>query len=154
MWQTSSPHRSGFLTVGPGDVFLQFASLSFDASVEEIWTTFTSGATLVVPDRQRLGADTDLAEFIAEHCITHVELTPSALSALPADSLPGLTHLMVTAEACTADLVGVWAPGRRMVNAYGPTETTWRRVCRVPCGPGSGSDDRVRLWGTGVFCAG
>ena len=142
----------GLLEVGPGDVFLQFASLSFDASVEEIWTTFTSGATLVVPDRQRLGADTDLAEFIAEHCITHVELTPSALSALPADSLPGLTHLMVTAEACTADLVGVWAPGRRMVNAYGPTETT---VTSTMSGPlvdtGQAPTIGVPLPGTRVY---
>ncbi len=43
---------------------LQFTSLSFDVSVAELWTTFSAGATLVVPDHQRFGVDLDLAEFI------------------------------------------------------------------------------------------
>jgi thioesterase domain-containing protein/acyl carrier protein len=43
---------------------------------------------------------------------------------LPEASLPALRTLIVAGEACSPELVGRWSPGRRFVNAYGPTEST------------------------------
>ncbi|MEZ5480397.1 MAG: AMP-binding protein [Thiolinea sp.] len=43
----------------------------------------------------------------------------------PETDLPALRLLIVSGEACPADLVTRWhSPERRMLNAYGPTETT------------------------------
>ncbi|WP_156659168.1 AMP-binding protein, partial [Mycobacterium sp. 852002-53434_SCH5985345] len=46
--------------------------------------------------------------------------------------LDGLDTLVTTGEACPAELVGAWAPGRRMFNGYGPSETT---ICATSTAP-------------------
>ncbi|WP_264993295.1 AMP-binding protein, partial [Mycobacterium montefiorense] len=47
--------------------------------------------------------------------------------------------LVVAAEACSAELVDRWAPGRVMTNAYGPTETTLCVTVSPPLTAGSGA---------------
>src|SRR6516165_7427909 len=99
---------------------LQFASPSFDAAVSEIATALASGATLVLAASER-GGDA-LARLIREHDVSHATLPPVLLADLPEDVR--LQTLIVAGEACPADVVGRWSPGRRMINAYGPTEAT------------------------------
>ena len=53
-----------------------------------------------------------------------VTLPPSLLRVLPPDGLSDLRTVVAAGEACGADLVRRWAPGRRMINAYGPSECT------------------------------
>ncbi|MCA2328786.1 AMP-binding protein, partial [Mycobacterium intracellulare] len=45
--------------------------------------------------------------------------------------------LAVVGEACPAEVVDRWAPGRVMVNAYGPTETTMCVAISAPLKAGS-----------------
>ncbi|WP_156745579.1 MULTISPECIES: non-ribosomal peptide synthetase, partial [unclassified Mycobacterium] len=47
--------------------------------------------------------------------------------------------LVVAAEACSAELVDRWAPGRVMTNAYGPTETTMCVAVSPPLRAGTGT---------------
>jgi novobiocin biosynthesis protein NovH len=115
---------------------LQFSSPSFDAIVFELLATFAAGATLVIPPAVTLAGDT-LAQVIAEQRVTHAVLPPVAAGSMAAESLPGMRSLLVAGEACTGDLVARWSPGRRMINAYGPTEVT---VCATMSEPLSGSD--------------
>ncbi|MEU4805248.1 non-ribosomal peptide synthase/polyketide synthase [Actinosynnema sp. NPDC023587] len=111
------------LDVRPGDRVLQFSSPSFDASVLELCMALPAGAALVVPPEGPLLGD-QLADVIAGQRVTHALIPPVALATLPDVALPEFRTLVVGGDACSADLVARWAPGRRMVNAYGPTEST------------------------------
>ena len=46
--------------------------------------------------------------------------------------------LVIGAEPCPAEVVDRWAPGRVMINVYGPTETTMWASMSAPLTAGSG----------------
>ncbi|BBZ31541.1 hypothetical protein MCNF_01460 [Mycolicibacterium confluentis] len=119
----AAAHR-GVFGVGAGARILMVASPTFDASVFEwLWAT-ASGATLVVaaPDSYAGEALTGLVE---QQRVDAALLTPTVLATLDRDRLVGRLSTLVTGgEACPAELVAAWAPGRAMFNAYGPTEAT------------------------------
>ena len=104
---------------------LQFASPSFDASVLEIAMALCFGATLCLARREAMLPGEPLLATLKKHQITHLTLPPSALSVLPSDAeLPTVKTLTVAGEACSPALVRRWAGRHRMINIYGPTETT------------------------------
>lgn len=108
----------------PGDRVYQGMTLAFDFSVEELWVPLLSGATLVPSpaDRQMVGEE--LAGFLKSKRITAMCCVPTLLATIE-DDLPDLRLLLVSGEACPQDIVSRWQrPGRRMLNAYGPTEAT------------------------------
>ena len=98
------------LGLGPGKRRLQFASVSFDASVSEVWTTLLSGAALVVTDGSRLVPGRALVETVRTRGVTHVTLPPSLLGAVEAEGgLPDLVTLVVAGEACPPAVVARWS---------------------------------------------
>jgi amino acid adenylation domain-containing protein len=103
---------------------LQFASFSFDASVSEVFTALLTGATLCLAQQETLTSLSGLLQLLRDEAITIVTLPPSVLGLLPAEELPALETLISAGEACSPDIVARWAPGRRFINAYGPTEAT------------------------------
>ncbi|MEV1049534.1 non-ribosomal peptide synthetase, partial [Streptomyces sp. NPDC049916] len=153
------------LAVTENSRVMQFAALGFDATVWELVMALDSGAALVLPETDGLAGE-DLAAALRVHRVTHLTLPPTALATLPAEAaahLPDLGTLVVAGEACPPELTARWSPGRRMFNAYGPTEAT---VCasmsgELPPGPAPiGApvpnsrlyvlDDRLRLAAAGV----
>jgi len=120
------------LAVGPGRSLLQFASLSFDASVSEWLMALLSGARLVVAEAAELTAVPSLIALLEREAIDVVTLPPAVLAAMPDASLPKLKTLVVAGESCPAHVVERWSPGRCFINAYGPTENT---VCVTMSGP-------------------
>ncbi|MBZ4336622.1 non-ribosomal peptide synthetase, partial [Corallococcus sp. AS-1-12] len=110
--------------IGPGSRMLQFANVSFDISVEEIFTALTSGATLCLAPADALAPGRPLQEHLREAAITVVSLTPAVLAATPSEDLPALRVVISGGEACPPELVARWGTGRRFFNTYGPTEGT------------------------------
>ncbi|MGV9478474.1 amino acid adenylation domain-containing protein [Gordonia aichiensis] len=121
--------------VQPGDRTLHFASPGFDATFLEFMLAFDAGATMVIAPPTIYGGD-ELVEFLDEHGVSHAFITPAALMAATPRPLPRLRTLGVGGEASPAELVTAWAPGRRYVNCYGPTETTIVATMSPPLSPG------------------
>jgi amino acid adenylation domain-containing protein len=106
------------------DRVLQFASLSFDVSVYEIFTTLLSGATLCIPTIEAKRPGPALLQFLQEEKITVATLLPPVLASLKNQGLPKLRTIITGGEPCPQHIVDDWAMGRRFFNAYGPTEAT------------------------------
>jgi non-ribosomal peptide synthetase-like protein len=106
------------------DRVYQGLTIAFDFSVEEMWVAWAVGATLVPrpPGGSLLGSD--LHDFLTRQRVTALCCVPTLLTTIERD-LPGVRFLLVSGEACPADLVRQWhRPYRRFLNVYGPTETT------------------------------
>jgi amino acid adenylation domain-containing protein len=113
----------GMFELGPGDRVLQFASLAFDLSQAEIFSTWVSGGTLVSAPRDTLLSPEALADLLRRERVTYVGAPPAMLALVEPGPYPDLQHVLVGGEACPGDLVNRWnLPGRRFVNGYGPTE--------------------------------
>jgi amino acid adenylation domain-containing protein len=127
--------QAGSLGVDARSRVLQFASLSFDACVFEIVMALCRGASLHVPPGADLLAGEALERVVARGRITHLTLPPAVLPTLPEGAALASVRTMVLAgEAVPAAAVERWAGGRRLLNAYGPTEAAvWTTVheCRT-----------------------
>ncbi|WP_420881133.1 amino acid adenylation domain-containing protein, partial [Rhodococcus sp. (in: high G+C Gram-positive bacteria)] len=121
--------------VSPDARVSHLASPSFDASVFEMMMAFSAGARLViVPPTVYGGAE--LTDLLSREGVTHGFITPTALASIEDEGLEALRVLAVAGEACPPELVAKWAPGRRMFNGYGPTETTIQASVSAPMQPG------------------
>ncbi|MEV6878486.1 amino acid adenylation domain-containing protein [Amycolatopsis sp. NPDC051128] len=122
--------------IGPESRVGQVASLSFDAAVMELMMSLPAGAALVLPPPRQLAGEV-LAEALHELRVSHALVGPASLAGAAPDQLPLLECMMVGGEACPGEVCAEWSPGRRMFNAYGPTEAT---VAVTLSGPLSGAD--------------
>lgn len=107
-----------------GDTVLQFASSSFDASIAELVLALSNGAALFMPDESMPLIGDVLIDVLAGQKITHAILPPAVLAGLePGTGLHHLRELFLAGEAAAPETVRDWcASGRRVFNAYGPTE--------------------------------
>ncbi|MDB9305901.1 amino acid adenylation domain-containing protein [Nodularia spumigena CS-591/12] len=128
-------HKIEICDVHPGDCVLQFFSLSFDASIPEIIMALGSGAKLCLAKSESLLPGETLLQLLQNNAVTHITITPSALSLLPSADLPHLRMILVGGEAPSPELIAKWSEGRRFINAYGPTEVTVN-ASMVLCGNG------------------
>jgi amino acid adenylation domain-containing protein len=117
----------------PSNRILQFASLSFDASIFEIVMALRTGATLYLAKKESLLPGKALLQILREKAITHVTLPPAVLAVLPPESLPALQSIICAGEFCSQDIIKRWwSSNRRFFNAYGPTEATvWSTVAEI-----------------------
>ncbi|CAD5917595.1 Tyrocidine synthase 3 [Planktothrix agardhii] len=120
------------------DQILQFSSICFDASVEEIFCGLLSGATLVLRTEDMLRSSEDFWQCCQKWQLTVLgfptaywhqlasELTPTALQIIT-----NIKLIMVGGEAIQQSKVKQWhqntvnySPLPQLFNAYGPTEAT------------------------------
>jgi amino acid adenylation domain-containing protein/thioester reductase-like protein len=117
------------------DRVLQFASFSFDVAQEQILTTLSSGATLIIRDNTLWSYDV-FNQQVSTQGITVADLPPAYLQQLlngwlterPNFLTGQLRLILVGGERVQPEIVTNWlqlaARQTRLINVYGPTETT------------------------------
>ncbi|MGW1893530.1 non-ribosomal peptide synthetase [Streptomyces sp. NPDC002004] len=110
--------------VGPGDRVLQWASFSFDAWFWDFALALLHGATLVMAEQHALLPGESLRETLLKYDINHAVLPPVALGITDSEDLLLGGTITSTGDVCTRSLAEEWSRGRRLFNAYGPTEVT------------------------------
>lgn len=127
-------HRPG---LRPDDVVTLIASLSFDASVAELFAPLCAGAALVVVSSDEARDGRQLIDCVTRHEVTVVQAVPTTWRLI--QSAGGVDGTRVRAwcggEALRADLAASLAAHHDEAwNLYGPTEATvW--TCTGPLGP-------------------
>ncbi len=144
------PHRGivrllfgvDYLTFGEQETFLHAAAPTFDASTFEIRGALLHGATCVVLPQAKPTL-MEIADAIRTHRVTTAFLTTSLFHVVideAPESLRPLRQLLVGGEALSVQHVAratSLLPGTRLVNGYGPTESTTVACCYpVPKGQG------------------
>lgn len=126
--------ETNFMRFGPGEVFLQFAPVSFDASTLEIWGSLLNGARLVIfppqlPSLEELGA------VLREHHVTTLWLTAGLFHKMVEhriDDLCGVRQLLAGGDVLSVPHVKrvlEKLPNCELINGYGPTENTTFTCC-------------------------
>ncbi|MFD3587659.1 amino acid adenylation domain-containing protein [Streptomyces sp. NPDC058683] len=134
------------------DVVLHMARPSVDVAVEQVLTTLTTGACLVVPERGLLAAGELLALLAAEE-VTLANLSAGyfqeVVAALRAGArVPGSLRLMISgSDRLYPETAAAWTEltGVPLLNAYGPTETTVTATVQDVHEPAEPTDGELRV---------
>ncbi len=106
------------------DRVLQFSTVCFDASVEQIFTSLLRGAALVLVSKERLLNTNEFEEYVAEKEVTHMHAVPAFLAKLRWRDSYKLRRVISGGDVCPVSLVDEWYKHCDFYNEYGPTETT------------------------------
>ena len=130
--------ETGYFPFGPGNVFLQIALLSFDASTLELWGPLANGGCVALPPPGRFALG-DLYEQVERHGVTAIFLTTGLFHVAVEEGLAGLAglrHLLVGGDVMSrSHLERALAalPEVELIHCYGPTENTvFTSTYRVP----------------------
>ena len=119
---SSSNAFRDIMAMSPDSRVLQFASMTFDAGVMEVWTTLTYGGCVCIPsDEARVR---DLESTIRDMNVTWTFLTPSVANIMDPSLVPCLEVLSCGGEALSEETVLKWADNVTLINGYGPTEAS------------------------------
>ncbi|MEV4410409.1 amino acid adenylation domain-containing protein [Catellatospora sp. NPDC049609] len=128
-------------TVGsrPGDRWLGLTPLSFDICGLELLLPLVTGGRLVIASDVSAMDGRAVAELIERAGVTHVQATPSGWQVLLEAGFDGRAAVtaLTGGEALPLDLATrLRARVARLVNVYGPTETTiWSTADEIPDRP-------------------
>ncbi|MGC7102151.1 amino acid adenylation domain-containing protein [Amycolatopsis lurida] len=112
------------LGIGPGARALLHSPITFDYGLWQLLMPLLSGAAVCLSEAGERDGTLTLAEQIRRDRVTTVALTPTLLSTVDPEAVPGLALVLAGGERCPAELARKWLAHTAFVNLYGPTEAT------------------------------
>ena len=126
--------EAGALGVGEGTRVSQLTSPSFDGFLKDVFTPLCAGGTVCIPESREITLDANaLVDWIGASRLNVLHCVPSVFrsiinAGLTGDNFPELQYVVLAGEPLLPADVGRWVETFgdriRLVNLYGPTETT------------------------------
>ena len=120
--------------ISPADRVLQFASINFDASAEEIYASLAGGATLILRTDEMISSASHFLRRCGEWRVTVLDLPTAYWHELTAraredwQAARDLRLVIIGGERALPERLATWRKSLgdavRLVNTYGPTEAT------------------------------
>src|SRR6266567_3208116 len=113
---------------------LHMAPISFDASTFEVWGALLHGGRCILYP-ERVPTPKSMGALIRKHAVTTLWLTASLFNTMideAPEELRGVKQLLTGGEALSVTHIRRalrQLPGTRLINGYGPTETTTFACC-------------------------
>jgi tyrocidine synthetase III len=104
------------------DRCLQFASISFDASVYEVFIAFYAGSSVVLLTKELIDNPEIFTAYIEQQGVTFATLPPVYLGNLEREILKNLRVIVTAGEAPNIEDAHFYSQHLDYYNAYGPTE--------------------------------
>ncbi|MEL7001562.1 MAG: amino acid adenylation domain-containing protein [Bacteroidota bacterium] len=114
--------QAGTFNISQDDRILQFASISFDASVFEILMALLNGGGLVLIESDIINDPVQMIDYCKEKEVSVVTLPPSYLSNLDINKLDFLRIIITAGESAIKRDVERSIEHCQYFNAYGPSE--------------------------------
>ncbi|MGK5093362.1 amino acid adenylation domain-containing protein [Deltaproteobacteria bacterium TL4] len=106
------------------DRVIQFASISFDASMLEIGFALLSGGGLVLVSKETIDHPHQFVAYLKEHQVTTIAISPVYLHVLDKSKLTTLRTVITGGEAPVREDALYFSERIQCYNSYGPTETS------------------------------
>ena len=136
--------NTGYVPFGADERIAQISNLAFDAATFELWGSLLNGGSLVVIEREVTLSPADFAAELRRRRVTAMFVTAALFNRIAheePDAFRGCRHVLVGGDALDAQsLRRVLEAGGpdRLLNGYGPTETTtfavWHHIREVEPG--------------------
>ncbi|MGB7604620.1 MAG: amino acid adenylation domain-containing protein, partial [Lutisporaceae bacterium] len=110
--------------VNEKDRILQFSTICFDASIEQIFIALLSGAALILVNKDTILDIQAFEEYIIKHEVTHIHAVPTFLSNINYRKEYKVKRVVAGGDICPINLAKYWNEHCDFYNEYGPTETT------------------------------
>ena len=117
-------HYEQEYSITNNDTVLQFASVSFDQSVWDIFGSLLLGAAVCCMPHSYIGTPSIVEEYMNEKNVTIAALTPAYLRELTCENLPKLRIIESGGASADPDVMRKWKQKKQVFNTYGPTEAT------------------------------
>jgi len=104
------------------NIFL-FLSISFDASLSDIYCSFMSGSTLYINDSV-INDTKSFVELLNKNNISYVDIPPSYLKLIEPENLKTIKTIVIGGEVASPYIIKKYSEKFKLINVYGPTEAT------------------------------
>ncbi|MCP4153086.1 MAG: amino acid adenylation domain-containing protein, partial [bacterium] len=124
------------------DKIIQFANISFDASLFEIFMALLNGAALHLPDRWTIADYRQFQDYLEKHHITIATLPPPYAVNLEPERLR-LRMLITAGSPPNLEFMKKCSRHMEYINAFGPTESTI--CCSYWTSSGAGDYENISI---------